>query len=150
MEDDAPFWERKALSEMNKEEWESLCDGCGRCCLLKLEDEDSGALAYTEVVCKYSDPESCQCTVYTDRKTLMPDCLILTPAHLTVENLAWFPPTCAYRMLSEGIPLSWWHPLSSGDPNTVYEAGVSIKHRVVSEDDITDDIQEYIVTWPEN
>lgn len=150
MDGELPFWQRKALSEMTPLEWESLCDGCARCCLQKLEDIDTGELAYTAVVCRYLDQEKCQCTCYHQRKTLVPTCLALTTELLTPENLAWFPSTCAYRLLAENKPLYWWHPLISGDPESVYHAGVSVRYRVISEEQVhEDDLEDYIVDWPE-
>ena len=143
-----PFWEEKTLDQLSQQEWESLCDGCARCCLLKLEDEETGELAFTDVVCRYLDSDRCQCTCYQKRKLLVPECLVLTPDQLATEDLSWFPHTCAYRLLSEGKTLPWWHPLVSGNPETVYEAGVSVRYRVISEA-LIDDIETRIVTWPE-
>ncbi len=108
------FWQEKSLAEMSRQEWESLCDGCARCCLHKLEDEDSGKVHYTSVVCKYLDESTCQCTNYQDRSSLVPDCVWLTPD--TAEAFKWLPITCAYRLIAEGKDLKWWHPLVSGRP----------------------------------
>ncbi len=143
--EDAPFWERKALDEMTSKEWESLCDGCGRCCLNKLEDERTGDILFTNVACRLLNPESCRCENYTDRQRFVPDCRRLTPQN--VGKIPWLPSTCAYRLLAEGKDLEWWHPLISGDPDTVYEAGISVKGRIVSERD-TDDLEDYVVDWP--
>lgn len=143
---DAPFWERKTLSEMTRPEWESLCDGCGRCCLLKLEDTDTGEFAYTDIACSLLDQDSCRCTDYPNRQKRVPDCVVLTAAN--VGTLGWMPSTCAYRLLAEGKDLFWWHPLISGDPETVYQAGASVRHRVVSEDR-GDDPEDRIVDWAE-
>lgn len=140
-----PFWERKRLDEMTSEEWESLCDGCGRCCLNKLEHETTGEILYTNVACRLLDPDTCRCSNYADRQRFVPDCRRLTPQN--VSKIPWLPTTCAYRLLAEGKGLNWWHPLRSGDPNTVIEAGISVKGRIVSERD-TDDLEDYVVSWP--
>jgi uncharacterized cysteine cluster protein YcgN (CxxCxxCC family) len=131
------FWKTKKLMEMTREEWESLCDGCGRCCLIKFQDEDTEELFYTNVVCKYYDLEATRCTVYNERTILVPTCLQLNP--LLINEINWMPKTCAYRLLAEGEDLKWWHPLVSGDPNTVHEAGISIKDKVISEAEIDPD-----------
>ncbi|MGV6807217.1 MAG: YcgN family cysteine cluster protein [bacterium] len=145
---DRPFWECKTLSDMNREEWESLCDGCAKCCLVKLEDEDSGEIHYTKVVCKLLDQENCRCTNYAERNKLVPECLWLTPAHL--DELEWLPTTCAYRLLHEGKPLPDWHPLISGNPDSVHEAGISVRGRVLSEEFVhPDGLEEHIVRWVE-
>lgn len=125
------YWETKSLQELTTDEWESLCDGCAQCCLVKLEDEETGAIACTSVVCKLLDPETCRCTRYPERHHLVPDCIDFH-ADL-VAQLAWLPETCAYRLRSEGKPLAWWHPLNSGDPDTVHRAGISVRGNVVSE-----------------
>lgn len=145
---DDPFWRRKTLEEMNPREWESLCDGCGRCCLVKLEDEETGRIHATDVACKLFDAGSCRCSSYENRQAQVPDCVKLTPE--SVRALSWLPPTCAYRLVGEGKDLPWWHPLVSGDPATVAEAGVSVKGRVSArEDEIdTDFILMRIVAWP--
>lgn len=139
---DAPFWKRKALGEMTPEEWESLCDGCGRCCLHKLEDEDTGEVAYTDVACRLLDTAGCRCTRYEARKRLVPDCVVLSPANL--NDLPWMPATCAYRLINEGRDLEWWHPLISGRAETVREAGISMAGRVISERD-AGDLEDHIV-----
>ena len=144
----APFWRRKALSEMTKTEWESLCDGCGRCCLNKLIDEDTHQTVFTDVGCKLLDGQSCRCTDYAHRQARVRDCVRLTPRN--VRRLTWLPPTCGYRLVAEGRELYWWHPLVSGDPETVHAAGVSVRGRVsASEKDVPDaKLEEYIVSWP--
>lgn len=119
------FWKQKRLSQMNHDEWESLCDGCGRCCLHKLEDEEDGRIYYTRAACSLLDIKSCRCKDYANREKLMPDCL-----QLSVENAQyfdWLPETCAYRLLAEGEPLPEWHPLITGDPDSVIKAGISVR-----------------------
>lgn len=144
---DAPFWERKSLAEMTRAEWESLCDGCGRCCLIKLQDEDTEEIEFTDVACHLLDLDSCRCGDYPNRNRKVPDCVILTLDNL--GSLAWMPSTCAYRLLHEGRPLYWWHPLVSGDPGTVESAGVSVRGRVVSERVVPDEaLEDHIVSWP--
>lgn len=145
-----PFWRRKGLTEMTQAEWESLCDGCGKCCLLKLEDEESGEVSYTDVACKLLDLKTCQCSKYAERKRHVPDCIKLTPK--LVDQLRWMPSTCAYRLLSEGKDLAWWHPLVSGDRETVHRAGVSVRGRALSETETksdADSLEHRIVEWPE-
>ena len=141
-----PYWRTKTLEEMTRTEWEALCDGCARCCLLKLEDEDTGEIAYTDIACRLLDTGTCRCTRYRQRLRLIPECVDLTPDQ--VRRLGWLPSTCAYRLLAEGRDLAWWHPLVSGDPETVHEAGISVRGRVVPERR-GDDPEERIVTWPE-
>lgn len=143
---EAPFWQQKALTEMTRDEWESLCDGCGRCCLLKLEDEESGEIAYTDIACRLLDIGACRCTDYKNRQKEVTDCVALEPGN--IKALGWMPSSCAYRRLSEGKDLAWWHPLVSGDPDTVHQAGISVRGRVVPEDR-GDDPEDRIVTWPE-
>jgi uncharacterized cysteine cluster protein YcgN (CxxCxxCC family) len=122
-----PFWKRKKLKEMSREEWESLCDGCARCCLVKLEDEDTGRIHFTSAACKLLDGKTCRCTDYRNRNRRVPDCVRLTPEN--VGTLSWLPRTCAYRLLAEGKDLAWWHPLVSGRAETVREAGISVAGR---------------------
>jgi uncharacterized cysteine cluster protein YcgN (CxxCxxCC family) len=145
---DEPFWRTKSLDEMNPAEWESLCDGCGRCCLNKLEDEETGEIAWTDVRCRLLDAESCRCTDYSGRQAEVPDCIPLTPE--TVRNLSWLPPTCGYRLVAEGRDLYWWHPLVSGDPDTVHHARISVRGRTVSEADWpVEAFEARLVTWPQ-
>ena len=141
-----PYWRTKSLEEMTRAEWEALCDGCARCCLIKLEDDDTGEVAYTDIACRLLDIGTCRCTRYRRRLRLVPQCVELTPEE--VRKLDWLPSTCAYRLVAEGRDLAWWHPLVSGDPETVHEAGISVRGRVVPERR-GDDPEERIVTWPE-
>jgi uncharacterized cysteine cluster protein YcgN (CxxCxxCC family) len=145
--DDVPFWRRKRLAEMTGAEWESLCDGCGRCCLNKLEDVDTGEIFWTDVACKLLDGETCRCTNYRNRRKHVPDCVKLTPQN--VGGLSWLPPTCAYRLVDEGRDLYWWHPLVSGDRDSVHAAGISVRSRTVSEDEFPPEtLEDRVVTWP--
>ncbi len=141
-----PFWRRKTLAEMTRSEWESLCDGCAKCCLDKLEDDDTGEIQYTEVACRLLDLGTCRCTDYSNRTRFLPDCVVLMPR--TVARLTWLPSSCAYRLVSEGKDLAWWHPLVSGDPETVHRAGVSVRGRAVPEA-LAGDLEDHIVHWPE-
>ena len=142
-----PFWRTKTLEEMTSAEWESLCDGCGRCCLNKLEDWDTGEIYWTNVACTLLDGGSCRCKKYEARFETVPDCVSLTPEE--VRTLTWLPPTCAYRLVADGRDLAWWHPLVSGDAATVHEAGVSVRGQVVSEDDVpVEAYEDHVVLWP--
>ncbi|MFI4982811.1 MAG: YcgN family cysteine cluster protein, partial [Nevskiales bacterium] len=131
MAEPPPFWQTKTLAEMTRAEWESLCDGCGRCCLHKLRYEETGELAFTNVACRLLDLHSCRCGDYAHRRQHVPDCVHLSPASL--RKIDWLPPSCAYRRLAEGSDLAWWHPLVSRDPETVHKAGISVRGRAVSE-----------------
>ena len=124
------FWRHVPLARMSRAQWESLCDGCGRCCLHKLEDEDTGEVFFTAVACRLLDGRTCRCTRYAERSRLVPACLVLTPGHLPVEAL---PATCAYRLLARGEDLPHWHPLLSGDPASVHRAGISMRDRCLRE-----------------
>ncbi|MEE9397098.1 MAG: YcgN family cysteine cluster protein [Methylococcales bacterium] len=138
-----PFWEEKKLSEMTVPEWESLCDSCGKCCLNKIEDEDTHEILYTNAVCNLIDFKTCRCTRYKERQTLVPDCLDLKD---NFTQYHWLPSTCAYRILSEGRALPSWHPLISGTMDSVDEAGVSIRSYAVYENTV-DDILDHIIEW---
>jgi uncharacterized cysteine cluster protein YcgN (CxxCxxCC family) len=142
-----PFWESTPLAEMSKAQWESLCDGCARCCLHKLQDAHTERIYYTDVHCRLLDEQTCRCTDYPGRQQQVPDCVVLTPEELD-EHLPWLPDTCAYRLLAEGKPLPPWHHLVSGDPDTVHLADVSVRGAVVSEADVEeDDLEEHIIRW---
>ena len=140
------FWKEKTLAEMNPQEWESLCDGCARCCLHKLEDEDTADVFYTSVVCRYLEQESCRCTDYENRNVNVPNCV-----HLSVDKIDefhWLPDTCAYRLLAESKELPWWHPLISGDQKTVAEAGITVTGKVINERYVhPDGFDEHIIHW---
>ena len=140
-----PFWKTKSLDQMTRAEWESLCDGCGRCCLHKLRDDETEELSFTNVACRLLDGESCQCSRYQTRKQIVPDRVSLTPAAL--NTIDWLPPTCAYRRVAEGRGLAWWHPLVSGDAETVHTSGVSVRGRVVNERR-AGPLEHHIVDWP--
>ena len=131
-----PFWETKTLAEMTSAEWESLCDGCGRCCLVRFEDEETGEVIPTRVSCRLLDTETCRCIDYPRRKRHVPDCIKLTPYN--VGHLTWMPSTCAYRRIHEGRGLANWHPLISGDPRSVHRAGLSVRGQVICETALAD------------
>jgi len=145
MTDPPPFWRAKPLDAMTRAEWESLCDGCGRCCLHKLRDEESDRLAFTNVACRLLDLETCRCKDYAQRRRIVPDCVKLTPRRIAAVD--WLPPSCAYRLVAEGKDLPWWHPLVSGRAETVHEAGASVRGRVVAERD-AGDFEDHVVAWP--
>jgi hypothetical protein len=139
------FWERLPLNEMTPAEWEALCDGCGRCCAIKLEDAETGEVHYTDVACRLFDPETCRCGNYAHRAHLVPGCVVLTPGRLP-RVAGWLPRTCAYRLLHEGKPLYDWHPLVSGDPESVHRAGISLRGRVVAEYEVfEDELENHII-----
>lgn len=144
-----PFWEQKTLAEMSAEEWEAVCDGCGKCCLHKLENHDDGEVFYTDVACRLLDIDVCRCSDYQARKKLVPDCLSLR--HSDPADMHWLPASCGYRILAEGRELEDWHPLISGDVNSVHEAGMSIRGRCISENDLKKDVdyEDRIIYWVE-
>jgi len=140
-----PFWRTKTLHDMSEAEWESLCDGCGRCCLHKLRDEDTNEILFSEVACRLLDIGTCRCRDYPNRQAKVPDCVSLTPAMM--DEIDWLPPTCAYRLVHEGRDLPWWHPLVSGTADTVAEAGISAAGRIISER-AAGAIEDHIADWP--
>ncbi len=142
------FWKSVPMDRMNRAEWEALCDGCGKCCLNKLEDEDTGEVALTRLACRLLDDESCLCSQYPIRHQFVPECIVLTPKTLR-DNLYWLPQTCAYRLVVEGRPLYPWHPLISGDPETVHAAGVSVRGLTIPEFEVgEDDWEDHIIEEP--
>lgn len=142
------FWERKPLKKLSNKEWEALCDGCGKCCLNKLEDEDTGDVALTRVACRLLDDESCHCSQYDIRHQFVPECIVLKPSNLD-QHAYWMPATCAYRLLWEGKPLFDWHPLVSGDTQSVHDAGVSVRGWTVSEFETPEeDWEDHIIEEP--
>lgn len=140
------YWRDTPLEAMTTREWEALCDGCGLCCLVKLEDADTGEVEYTDVACRLLDCGTCRCSDYPNRQAHVEDCISLTPE--TVRNTKWLPPSCAYRLVAEGRELHDWHHLVSGDPQAVHAAGVSGRGRMVSEAVCEDDYFDRIVSWP--
>ena len=140
------FWKNKSLSEMNHDEWESLCDGCGRCCLHKLEDEDNSDIYYTNVACRLLDLITCRCINYPERKTLVSDCLFLKPSNMRAFH--WLPPTCAYRLLDEGKELPKWHPLVSNNQKSIHSSGVSVREFAIAETEGLN-LEDYIFDLPE-
>jgi uncharacterized protein len=139
----ARYWETIPLSDMTPEEWEGLCDGCGKCCLNKLEDIDTGELIFTRVACRLFDDSTCKCSNYAQRKSIVPECVVLTPD--TLDDIAyWMPETCAYRLLHQGSPLPDWHPLVTGNPDSTHQAKISMLGRTVSETAIdVEDWEDY-------
>lgn len=142
-----PFWKTKTLDEMSKAEWESLCDGCAQCCLIKFQDEDTGEIYRTNVVCRLLNLSTARCTRYPERMVLEPHCVLLTVER--IKEFSWLPKTCSYRCLAEGRELPAWHPLITGDPKTVQSAGASVLGRVISARYVKDeDLEDYIVDEP--
>jgi len=140
------FWRTKPLDDMSSIEWESLCDGCGRCCLHKLEDIDTGLYFYTDIACRLLDSETCRCSNYPQRISLVKDCLLLSPTDSDQYN--WLPITCAYRRIAEGKDLDWWHPLISGNKETVHKACISVRGRTVNENTVSaDQLEDHIISW---
>ena len=143
---DKPFWLTKSLGEMSEPEWESLCDGCGRCCMNKLEDEDTGEVVFTRVSCKMLDTATCRCSDYSNRFQHVPDCISVRP--LDEQKLSWLPSSCAYRLLSEGKPLEKWHPLVSGRADSVFESGISMQHLCLNETSVPfDELIRHVIVW---
>lgn len=142
----AEWWQVTELAELTPAQWDALCDGCGKCCLHKLEDEDSAEIVYTSVHCRLLDAQACRCKNYTQRQTLVPMCVDLREADM--DDLQWLPATCAYRLRANGQQLPDWHYLVSGDRETVHTVGVSVRGRVICEDHVhPDGYDEYIVQW---
>ena len=140
-----PWWESTALADMDDSQWESLCDGCAKCCLVKLEDYDSAEIYYTNVSCQLLDTESCRCSNYSGRHLLVDDCIKLDRHNVT--TLQWLPKSCSYRLLAEGKPLPDWHHLRTGDRDMIHSYGASLRGRVISELDVKDDIEDHIIKW---
>ena len=134
-------WWEQPLQQLTAAQWEALCDGCGKCCLAKLEDDDTGAIHWTTVGCRLFDAERCRCRDYANRLEKVPDCVGLTPDN--VGTIAWLPQTCAYRLLAEGKPLQWWHPLVSGRRESVHEAGISVRGKVTALETDLDTLDDY-------
>ena len=142
------FWETVPLAKMTRAEWETLCDGCGKCCMNKLEDEDTGEVVLTNVACRLFDDATCQCSQYAIRHQFVPECIVLKPQTMD-KNLYWMPETCAYKLLWQGKPLYAWHPLLSGTPDSVHAANVSMQGRTVPEFEIDeDDWEDHIIEEP--
>ena len=142
------FWKHKPLKSLSAPEWEALCDGCGKCCLNKLEDEDTGEVALTRIACRLLDDQSCKCGQYPIRHQFIPDCIVLKPGNID-ENAYWMPKTCAYRLLWSGQPLFDWHPLISGDPETVHKENISVRGMALSEFDVhEEDWEDHIIEEP--
>lgn len=142
-----PFWIEKSLEDMSPEEWESLCDGCGRCCLNKVIDEEDNTIIWTSIACDLLDCSACRCSDYDNRSARVPDCVKLTPQG--VRDLPWLPPTCAYVLVATGKPLHWWHHLISGSRDTVHQAKISVRGRVSAfENEVApDDYELHTIEW---
>ena len=141
-----PFWQSVKLADMTAAQWEAVCDGCAKCCLVKLQDEDSGEIVFTDIVCNLLDQQSCRCTHYEERTKLVPDCVKLSKDNL--DKIDFMPPSCAYRLLHEGKDLPQWHPLVSGSADSVVVAGMSVKGRVIAEMAFDGDSEDRVVDWP--
>ncbi len=146
--ENADYWRHKRLEDMSRDEWEGLCDGCARCCMIKLEDDETQEVHYTAMVCDLLLQDSCRCADYANRHVRVPDCVVLTATR--AKEFDWLPVSCAYRTLAEGRELAWWHPLVSGDPDTVVQAGISVQDRVVPQSSIHEsEHEEMLITWVE-
>ena len=141
-----PFWQTVKSADMTEAQWEAVCDGCAKCCLVKLQDEDSGEIVFTDIVCNLLDQQSCRCTHYEERTKLVPECVKLTKDNL--DKIDFMPPSCAYRLLHEGKDLPQWHPLVSGRADSVVEAEMSVKGRVIAEMAFDGDSEDRVVDWP--
>lgn len=141
------FWQRKSLAQLSEPEWEALCDGCAKCCLVKLEDEDEpGAVYYTDLACEFLNTQTCRCSDYPNRLARKPDCIDLEVGMVSLFH--WLPSTCAYRLLSENKPLPDWHPLNTGEQSSCLSQGQSVANRVVSEALVTEELhQDHIIHW---
>jgi uncharacterized cysteine cluster protein YcgN (CxxCxxCC family) len=145
---DAPFWKRKTLEEMNVAEWESLCDGCGKCCTFTLEDEDTGDLYRTSVACQLFDDGACGCRDYSNRFATVPECLKVTPQN--IAEMDFFPHTCAYVLVYEGKDLPEWHHLVCGDREEIHRRGLSVRNKTLSEKALGGaDMDDFVIEWPE-
>jgi len=139
------FWERVPLKKLTAKEWEALCDGCGKCCLNKLEDADTGEVVFTRIACRLLDDDTCRCANYECRKAIVPECVVLTPGNIG-EIAYWMPASCAYRLLWEGKPLCDWHPLISGDAASVHRAGISVQGWTIPEFDVpVEDWEDHVI-----
>ena len=141
-----PFWQTVKLADMTAAQWEAVCDGCAKCCLVKLQDDDSGEIVFTDIVCNLLDQQSCRCAHYEERTKLVPDCVKLSKDNL--DKIDFMPPSCAYRLLHEGKDLPQWHPLVSSRADSVVEAGMSVKGRVIAEMAFDGDSEDRVVDWP--
>ena len=141
-----PFWQTVKLADMTAAQWEAVCDGCAKCCLVKLQDDGSGEIVFTDIVCNLLDQQSCRCAHYEERTKLVPDCVKLTKDNL--DKIDFMPPSCAYRLLHEGKDLPQWHPLVSSRADSVVEAGMSVKGRVIAEMAFDGDSEDRVVDWP--
>ena len=146
MTSEQSWWQTKSLAEMSEPEWESLCDGCGKCCLVKLQDYDNDDIYFTNVTCELLDTESCQCSDYAGRHAIVTDCIKLDRNN--INEISWLPQSCSYRLLDAGLPLPEWHHLRSGDRQTLHSYGASLRGKVISERFVhDDDIEDHIIKW---